>query len=331
MKTGYFAWIGLVCLAISLAILAWLIRDPFEMTRLRNSLIADVGIPANFSWAPGQEPATYNHETLDPPSAFLEFVQAQDPDQSDFERALFLARELTRGTVTQGNPIQSTSADTLNRIVTANEGYCSDYTQVFNGILLAAGIPVREWGMSFDGFSGDGHAFSEFYDRAAKKWVFIDTFNSFYMVDAKTDLPVSVLEFREKLALGETGLADSVRFIDEDAFGMKDPATAINYYTRGVSEFFLWFANDVFSYDNDPLVRVGSRVGRSAEQAMAILTGIHPRMKIYPTDGGAPNLAALGRAKGLFIVAFCLGLIACTLLAIHFQRTYATRRERQAR
>ena len=176
-------------------------------------------------------------------------------------RPLALARAITGGTITRGNAIQSDTRETFRRITENNEGYCSDFTQVFNGLALAAHLPVREWGLSFDGFSGDGHAFSEIYDPALNKWVFLDTFNSFYVVDPVTQIPLSVLEFREQLESNPTALVGAVRFIDEGAFGMKDAATAIDYYRRGTAQFFLWFGNDVFHYDQNPLVSFSSAGG----------------------------------------------------------------------
>ena len=37
--------------------------------------------------------------------------------------------------------------------------------------------------MSFDGYGGDGHAFSEIFDTQRQHWIFVDSFYSFYVTD----------------------------------------------------------------------------------------------------------------------------------------------------
>ena len=50
----------------------------------------------------------------------------------------------------------------------------------------AAGLTAREWGFSFDGFGGHGHALVEVYDRGLSKWVFLDVYNNIQALDAAT-------------------------------------------------------------------------------------------------------------------------------------------------
>ncbi|MFK8017270.1 MAG: transglutaminase domain-containing protein [Gammaproteobacteria bacterium] len=320
--------VAVVCIVVSLATLAWLVRTPFEMTRLRNALLIDQGVMADFNWRPGAEPTDFNLETGSAPAEFAELVNASKSNRANgYRTGLAIAQAMTRGSVTQGNPIQSDTRETLRRITQNNEGYCSDFTQVFNGLALAANVPVREWGMSFDGFSGDGHAFSEIYDDTLEKWVFLDTFNSFYVIDPATETPLSALEFRERLATNQAGLANDVRFIDDGAFGMKDAQTAIDYYRRGTSQFFLWFGNDVFAYDQNAIVKLASGAGRAVEQLTAMMVGVHPRIRVYATANSAPFLDRLKTVRALFLFAFLVGLLGASFL---LYAVVALRRGRRA-
>ena len=77
------------------------------------------------------------------------------------------------------------------------KGYCADYSQVFTALALSTGIPVREWGLGFEGF-GRGHAFNEVYDSEQRKWVFIDSYHSLYVIDRGSHNPLSTIEFHNQ-------------------------------------------------------------------------------------------------------------------------------------
>lgn len=308
-------------LVAAMSIMAYLLSSPFEITRVRNALIAEVGDPADFNWKPQAPPADYTVERHTTPPEFVQALQGLqlfEPDMSEASRALAIARHLTSGDKTTGKPIQSNTLAAYHSIVASNEGYCSDYTQVFNALNLAAGIPVREWGMSFDGFSGKGHAFSEIYDSTFDKWVFVDSFFSFYMVDAVTGIPLSVDEFRKRLLAEDASLSEAVVPIDAGAFSFKTPQKAVNYYAAGAEQFFLWFGNDVFSYDSNPIVASAARFGRSFEQALAIVVGAHPEIRIVPTPEGKHWLRQLQLARWKFAIAVLLGLVGCAAYVYAF-------------
>jgi hypothetical protein len=309
---------GALLLLASLSILGYLVRSPFEITRLRNSLLADVGIAEDFGWSPESPPADYAAENEPAPAEFQQIVQAlrfDASDETELDRALAIARHLTNGDVTTGEAIQSNTLSAYKAITERNRGYCADYTQVFNALNLASGVPVREWGMSFDGFSGDGHAFSEIYDSQLGKWVFIDSFYSFYVVDPITKVPLSVLELRERLKADRETLRAGLVPIDPAAFAFREPRRAIDYYGRGLEQFYLWFGNDVFSYDGNPVVAAAAGFGRPAEQAVAIMIGAHPKIRIVPDAQGVQQIT---RTFWLFWTAFALGVLACGVLSYAF-------------
>jgi hypothetical protein len=295
---------------------------------VRNSLLASVGSPDDFSWRPDRPPRGFLAEPLAPPPEFQEVAreirQDQGPFESRFQMALAISRHLTRGDHS-GGAVQSTTLEAYRKIVEENRGYCSDYTQVFNGIAHAAEIPVREWGMSFEGFSGRGHAFSEIFDDRLDRWIFLDNYNSFYVVDPQTGSPLSVLELRERL---RAGASPEIRIvpIDPPAFGFRNPERAVRYYRRGADEFFLYQGNNVFSYDEHPLVRLFGPLSRAAEQAVAILAGVHPRIRIYPTETNRPAVRGLRKTRALFLVSAGLGFLAAACLPFQFRAYRRLRR-----
>ena len=324
--------IGSLFLIVSLSISAYLLRSPFEVTRLRNSFIADVGEPEDFHWPPEGPPRGYANETRAAPSEFRRIADAErfdHADDSELSRAIAIARHLSGGDITSGEPIQSSTLLAYEAITQENVGYCADYTQVFNALALASNMAVREWGMSFDGFSGDGHAFSEIYDSHLRKWVFIDPFYSFYIVDPVTEVPLSVLEFRERLAEGDESLHTGLVQIDSEAFAFPTERKSIEYYRAGADQFYLWFGNDVFSYDQNPIIQKAAVFGRSVEQAVAILIGAHPKIRILPTVEGQ-GVRQLNNTIRLFWAAVVFGLLACCLYVYAFV-AHRTSRARQAR
>jgi len=145
-----------------------MIVPPTEAVRVRNSLIFDVTDMREAQWTPSQYPTSFKLEASNPPALFIEAVSAtgrsNESYTDDFGSALAIGRQLAVGKF-KGGAIQPDTASTFTKIMEEGTGYCADFTQVFNGLAHAAALPVREWGMSFDGFGGSGHAFNEVFDR----------------------------------------------------------------------------------------------------------------------------------------------------------------------
>jgi hypothetical protein len=313
--------------AAALAILIAIAASPYETTRVRNSLIADPGLPADFDWHPDAPPRGFLRERSAPPETFLQIASriavATPEARSAFDRALAIGRHLAGGRRAAGRT-EGQTLESYRAIVDAGRGDCADYAQVFNGLALASGVPVREWGMSFDGFSGWGHAFSEVYDEGLGQWIFLDLYNSFYVVDAASGRPLSVAEWAARLS-GAAPQAYELRRIDPAAFGFAADEKAVEYYRRGSDELFLWFGNNVFTYDAHPALRLLGRVSRAAAQAAAIALGVQPRMRIYP--GG--DVRRLVHARRLFLGSLAVAA-ACGLTAlVQLRRWWRLRRPRR--
>lgn len=306
---------------VSLMLVVVQIDSAQDLILLRNALINDLGPSRAYDWTPDAVPANYILETLPTPQPLRDFVvktSSRALAGDDLQVALTLADALIRNRVKGRGPIQSDTLTALERITKEGVGYCADYTQVFNALGRAADLTVREWGMSFEGYGGDGHAFSEVWDRQKQKWVFIDTFFSFYVRDDKGQ-PVSATEFREALLDGTASGLEIVP-INRDKFGFKYPEKAIEYYRKGAPRFFMIWGNNVLSYDESRAVKVFSKVSKSAEQAAAIVTGVQPRLLIpldLVDDRALKELSRLRALMVLFVMGACG---ACTAVALMWIR-----------
>ncbi|ARU56172.1 transglutaminase-like superfamily protein [Oleiphilus messinensis] len=285
-----------------------LVYPPEEATRLRNALIFETASKPDFVWPQGQYPAQFRAESIAPPDDFSQFVSELpiQPHMSGFVKVL-LAGERLLERERHGGAIQSNTVDTLNKMQSEGIGYCSDYTQVINGIAYTLGVPVREWGMSFHGYSGDGHAFSEIYDSDFGKWVFLDVHSGFYAVRMDTLEPLSFLEYRA-LILSDPAQIKIVR-INDERFAFKTDQAVKDYYARGAHEVFLYWSNDVFSYDASPWVRASGAVSRYLEQLTAILIGVHPRIHLYPDPVNQEAQEALAKLKQDVLILFFAGIV----------------------
>ncbi|MEO1036269.1 MAG: transglutaminase-like domain-containing protein [Pseudomonadota bacterium] len=303
-------FITAVTLLMTLALMATLLTPAIELTRFRNSLLAARGTPAEFAWTPANLPQDFRYETLDAPKLIRDgSVSVSDIDAAVDKMTGIVAH--LRHLPKKRGPIQSDTLTTYRIIRSEGRGYCADYTQVFNALAHAADLPVREWGLSFDRFSGDGHAFSEVFDDKVGRWMFVDPMHGFYVRSRATGDVLSVLEFRARL-LQQDGLSDTEIVPIDSAFMFDSDRAAFNYYRAGADQFYLWFGNDVFSYDQNVLVRLFG-VSRSLEQLAAILIGIHPEIRILetPTNGDEIDalLALSDRVIGLVALSFLLSIV----------------------
>jgi hypothetical protein len=296
-----------------------------EAVRVRNAFLFEGKLPANFDWRPPAVPAGFRQQFGPAPAPFRALAAAAGPGSSVLQRATFMINRLNPGR-RRGQPIMGSTTESLRVISETGMGYCSDYTQVMNGLAWAAGIPVREWGVSFDGFGGRGHGFNEFYAPALRKWVMVDPFNGFWARDTRSGMPLSAIEFRDRLRLPEPLQAMELVRIAPPPAGFLHERTIVAYYRQGVDQFYLWWGNNVFDYDAHPAVRVGSTVSRSLEQLAAIFAGVHPRIRVLPTPTNATMLSELERTRErvLTLAAACAALTI--LVLIEFRRWRRTPR-----
>lgn len=276
------AWATALALAVVAGLLAWELRDPREAVRMRDALLARVGTPGDFAWTPADMPPTFLRNAGEVPEVLAMAARQVATAGDGWTRGLQIAMHLGEPP-NRDEPIQESTADAYRIMFSEGGGYCADFTQVFVGLATAAGLPVREWGLAFDGFGGDGHAVVEVFDERRGKWLMIDPFNSFYPADAVTGEPLSVLEFRDRLKQARP--LDTTRLVRISPKVTEFPRDdkLVEYFRRGIDQFYLWWGTNLFSYEQDPFVAAAARVSRTAEQSVAILRGVHPEIVILPT------------------------------------------------
>ncbi|MDP2325176.1 MAG: transglutaminase domain-containing protein [Gammaproteobacteria bacterium] len=285
---------------------------------MRDSLLARVGAPGDFSWTPATVPKTFLRNTGEVPEIIARAAREHVTASDGWNKGLQIAAHLG-DSPNRDKPIQHATAETYRLMFSEGGGYCSDFTQVFVGLATAVDLPVREWGLAFDGFGGDGHAIVEVFDERRGKWLMLDPFNSFYPADAVTGEPMSVLEFRARLLKPDALEEIHIVRIAPNVHEFPQDDKLVEYFQRGVDQFYLWWGTNLFSYEQDPFVRLAGRVSRTAEQAVAILRGIHPRIVIFPTSTNQALIRGESkvRQRTLLYVA-SLGVLALLVLVQMF-------------
>jgi hypothetical protein len=299
------------------------VEDSRDLVRLRNAVIFDVKNMQELDWTPEEVPTRFLWDTGTPSTeierAARRFAEKQLVTDSSRHLAIRIASSLADNASRSGRPIQSNTTNAYRQITKNGLGYCSDFTQVMNGLLLAANVPIREWGMSFDRFSGDGHAFSEIYDKELAKWIFIDSFYSFFVTD-DLGTPLSVAEFWTAL---RNGALKNVRLvvINQNGFRMPSSEYALQYYAEGSDEFFMQWGNNVAAYDSHKILKSVGRYSRSLEQIAAVILGLQPRIAIIPTVENQNDIAYLHQLRWviyIFVGAGCMMIIAGGILILNW-------------
>src|SRR5690606_15739578 len=159
---------------------------------------------------------------------------------------------------------QSDLATTYRRI---REGYghCADFSRVYVALAHAAGLFVREWAFTHNGFGGNGHVLVEVWDPLRAQWLMLDVYNNFHACDAATQQPLSARAFRRSV-LGLRPTALSYR-TGEGRPGFVHQHKLIEYYRRGAAEWYMVWGNAVYSYEANPLVRGAMRLHPAAGHA----------------------------------------------------------------
>jgi hypothetical protein len=298
----------LVVLVALLFLLAAQVGWGTRAARARNAFLVQRGSRNDFLWTPPAFPVDFKVERRGVGPELLQVVDSLGlrAAASDWACAVALASHLTEFVNDRG-PIRRDPVVTY-RAIRAGFGYCADHVKVFLALAHAAGLFARQWAFSFDGFGGHGHTIVEIFDRQRGRWLMIDVFNNFHVVDAGSGEPMSALAFRDALL---TGRADSaaMRPNGPGRPGYVHPHKALEYYRRGLNQWYMWWGNAVLSYYAHPAVSAAGRVSRTLPHAAGNLFGVQPRIRILETPENAravERLFALRRRLGLTVLAIAL-------------------------
>lgn len=313
---------------LPLLVLLLLFPSSSELVRLRNAMVFQSAPEADFQWTASVYPADFRKETAPVPDWLKTWVApvSAQANQGALQQLLQLSQRFEQHK-RLGGAIQSDSQTALSAIEQQSTGYCADYTQVTNGIAYALDIPVREWGISFDGFAGHGHALSEIWDEQWQKWIMLDLFNRFYAVDAQSKTPLSVLEFRQ-LLLTSPGQIEIQRTSDTN-FGFRDNQHLLEYFQQGRNAFFMYWANNSLSYDNHPVLAAGRSISPHIEQLLAITLGQFPKIRAIASEENKQQIQHMYQLKNLLWAILALEVLLFLLLLVTFIRSLAARLRRK--
>lgn len=292
------AWLGsAVAFVVALGAIAPHLGSGADLVRLRNALLIDFGSTALPDWQPPATPRGFRTDgsRIDPYFAAIARELRLAEMATDWDRSVAISEHLL-GKGTRPRTEQAARAslqETHLAIVRAERGYCADYVRVFTAIANAAGMTVRQWAFSFDGFGGHGHVWPEVWNRQRRAWELVGIFNNnYFTLDGAG--PLSALELRQALLRNAPGLA--MHRLDRlSPPGMPREDYAWSYYRRGLKQWYLWWGNDVFTYDSASAVRVLRPLSRPLEQLGAIATGVHPRIRVLRTPDNEREFAAMER------------------------------------
>jgi hypothetical protein len=317
-------WLSaLLTLAVGATLVPHL-RDSAELVRMRNALLLQ-SEPATHDWTPASVPAGFALERAAPLPLYADIVTRNqlDIEGDDWATALAIGRHLLPDGRRSGGAIQADLADTYTRITQQGEGYCGDFADSFTGFATAAGVFSRPWAFSFDGFGGRGHIFNEIWDSQNARWIMIDVFNNFYVTDASGQ-PLSAMAFRAALQAGAT----DIKLVPVDPMarpGFKHEDKAIDYYRRGLPEWYMWWGNNVFEYDQAPLVRALGGVHRAVEQLGGVASGVHPVIRILATEQNRAQREAIESLRTRLLAVVVFGLFAGLFFVIWLARRRSSR------
>ena len=142
----------------------------------------------------------------------------------------------------------------------------------------------------------------------------IDFFNNYYFVRAD-GAPLSALAFRTALTDG----APDLRLLAVEPRsqpGFIIPRKAWDYYRRGLPEWYMWWGNNVFSYDRDPLVETMGSVSRSLEELGGIADGVHPAINVLQTADNRAAFESMERLRTRLIAALVAAIAAIAGMAV---------------
>lgn len=301
-------WIGAALLLLALALIAPHLASGTEMVRLRNAMSLGSDLTASDDWTPPAVPADFKVETVAPDAYFIEVARrlGLDDQPDDWSRAQAITRHLhTSAPNLVGGPIQRNLQETHRRIVGQGEGYCGDFVRVFQALAYAAGMTVRPWAFSFDGFGGHGHIWVEVWSRQHGRWLLVDVYDNYYFTDGES-VPVSAAAFRSAMLERSPRLA-MARIVPEARPGYEIESKAWDYFRRGLDQWYAPWGSNVQSVDAAWLVRALGAVSRAGEGLGALAMGLQPQVRLLPT---ATNTSMREALRGLR-----LKLVAVTVLA----------------
>jgi hypothetical protein len=290
-----------------------------EAVRLRNALLLQERASEVPDWTPSDVPPDFLLEQLPmpPPIAAAARVVASTVNAGDdLALARGLAAHLNSHAI-RGGRIESLDVGEIYRkIIDEGNGYCADIIDAYVALALAAGLFVRPWAFSFDGYGGHGHINVEVFDRAHNAWVMLDVFNNVLPTERQTGRPLSVREFRS--AFGSD--PNRVAFEPIAAGPQRVPVYSklVDYYVRGYDQWYLWNGNNVVSRTGSPVIRFAGRIGEPLAELVSIWQGRYPRTIPIASATNRHMLESMRKLRVKLVVSLytAVGLVLLLVLEV---------------
>ena len=301
------------CLAVFVLCLLSLgpyLRSSTELVRMRNALLLVDTQSHRFDWTPSTVPEDFMQErgAIDP--VFVEAAERLGlaSKHSDWDKVITISQHLLSNPQLLGSPIQSNLRDTYQHILKDGTGYCGDFTRVFMAFAIAAGIPVRAWAFSLDGFGGHGHIWPEIWNRQLHRWQLVDIFNNFYF-HGQDGIPISAADFRHAM-LAVPGSIHAARLSPGARPGYEHEHKLWAWYRQGLAEWYMIWGNNVFSYDLALRARNLGHFSRSMEQLEAIAIGVYPHVSLMVDENNRGKAEALWRVRMHLLLVGWIGFLS---------------------
>lgn len=308
--------VGTLLILLALALAAPHLLSGSELVRLRHALLLGPDLAPGQDWTPGSMPPDFRNETRAPSLYFLQVATELGLDAlpDDWARARVISRHLLGSAPTlNGGAVQHDLRHTHEAIVRRGDGYCGDFVRVFTAIAQAAGLAVRPWAFSFDGFGGHGHIWVEVWNRQLQRWQLVDVFQNYYFTDGD-DVPLSALALRQALTAGSPTLRLHALY-EGAAPGWAEEAKAWDYLRRGLPQWYAPWGNNVFAVDEAWPTRRFAGVSRALEQLGGIAAGVQPPIRVLADESNRSERAALQGLRQRLMAALLFGVVGVLLWA----------------
>jgi len=326
--------IAVAIVAANLALAGWLAyaawRDAAALMAVRQALFTTYTSDRNtFAVGVGELKRAYGFKT-DSSREVREFLAPLEPEipclrlalpdtMSDRGRATSIVRAFSK----EGGPGcgDFRNLEQALIMIARDQGYgcCSDHTEVFLALASWYGLIARE-------VHKEGHSFAEYYDRQARKWVWIDPEYALMAADAGGAY-LSLMELRQHYYGGE-----AFRFIcfgtAYHRFTHEDPRTMAYFDAReDFADIIMTLGNNVV--EQDRFDRKVSFLPKPARQLLALVSGVQPGYLMY--DGPGTALAPRYRTLRTVVVTTVSAVaIADAVLLLAFVRARTRRRRESA-
>lgn len=166
---------------------------------------------------------------------------------TSFEKAVNLTRYFAPRLIHDGNFDNHISCNAFELLrYSLNKPSCGinclNKSKILQEVCLALKIPARRvWIMPYSPYDTDNHVVTEIYDNTLKKWIMLDITSNGYFVDA-VDVPLSVIEIRQKFAMNE--VCNFIKTVSECAEVFSSQEAEAVYYERYFAKNLFWFVID---------------------------------------------------------------------------------------